>query len=248
MLKKMVLPLFSILIVLALAQLVLAQHQHQMESHNMVMGAVSPDVQAAQAKHDQESRDFSEFNHRMAGLFLLLIGVVVLAHKPIERRWPAGRYAWPVFLLLPGLYLLFLSDPESWPIGSQSLYYVITVNHQVFQHKLFSLLLLALGAFEFERVRGSIAAAWSALLFPLLAMGGSVLLLFHAHPPGGHTPQMMLSMMHIEQQHLRFAFVGALIAGSKGLSEMDWRGRRFFIYAWPALMIVLGVLLMMYTE
>lgn len=248
MLKKVVLPLCSLLIALVLAQPALAQHQHSMEGQNMAMGAASPDIQAAQAKHDQESKDFSEFNHRMAGLFVLLTGVVVLAHSPIERRWPNARYAWPLFLFIPGLYLLFLSDPESWPIGPQSLSYVVTVNHQVFQHKLFSLLLLALGVFEFERVRGRIAAAWSALVFPVLALGGSILLLFHVHPPGGHTPQMMLSMMRIEQQHLRFAFVGVLIAGSKGLSEVDWRGRRLFNYAWPALMIVLGVLLMMYTE
>ena len=222
-------PVLLILIFLIAISALPAQHQHPGEGHSAMEGATTPTAEVNLAKEAQESKDFSEFNHRMAGFFVLLVGMVLLAEKPLTRRWPLAKYAWPAFLFLPGLYLLFLSDPESWPIGQQSLGYVITVNHQVFQHKLFSLILLALGIFEFQRLRGQIKGAWSAFVFPALALGGSVLLLFHPHPPGLlHTPEHVAAMKHIHTQHMRFAAVGALeiaLDEPKPRSQADQRQR-----------------------
>lgn len=55
-------------------------------------------------------------------------------------------------------------------------------------------------------------------------------------------------MKRVHEEHLGFAAVGAFIARSKALSEVEWRGRGFFNYAWPVFMIVLGVLLLLYME
>jgi hypothetical protein len=109
-------------------------------------------------------------------------------------------------------------------------------------------LLIALGGFEFARIRGTIRGAWSAFVFPALGLGGALLLLAHPHGAGVHTPEHMAAMGKIQNQHLWFTIVGTLIALSKGLSEIPWMASRFFLRAWPALMMVLGVLLLVYSE
>jgi hypothetical protein len=55
-------------------------------------------------------------------------------------------------------------------------------------------------------------------------------------------------MHHIQSEHLGFSVTGGGIALTKGLSEVQGDPQGFFKKAWPVLMIVLGVLLMLYTE
>ena len=115
------------------------------------MAAQEESLAKTPAKTEEEklvSKRFSEFNHRFAGLFVLLIGILTVAEPRLAARFGFVRYLWSVFFLIPGSYLFFFSDPESWPVGSQTLYYVITSNAQVLQHKIFSLLLLGLSAVE----------------------------------------------------------------------------------------------------
>jgi hypothetical protein len=58
----------------------------------------------------------------------------------------------------------------------------------------------------------------------------------------------MVLMHHIQKEHRGFALAGGGIALSKGLSEVQWTWSRLFKKVWPLLLIVLGVLLMIYTE
>ncbi len=234
-----------LLLILNLGGLAVAQQHHHSEDRR----ATSP-VQGDfdWSRKYEEDKAFSEFNHRMAGFFLLLVGAVVLAQDPLSRRWPQSRYAWPVFLFLPGLYLVFLSDPEAWPVGPVPLSQVLTVDHEVLHHKIFALTLVVLGVIEYARVQGRLRGLWAAFIFPVLAVICSVLLLIHPHNPGVHGPEEMAVMKHIQSQHLAFSVVTVLIAVSKALSEVNWRHRRLFAYAWPTLMVALGGLLMRYTE
>jgi len=121
----------------------------------------------------------SEFNHHLAGLFLILAGVFIIAERTLLQRWSILRYAWPSCFLLSGLFLLIFSDTELWPFGPQSWWYGLTHNPEDLQHKSFALILLALGIFEIQRARGVLRSAWAGWLFPALACCGSVLLLFH---------------------------------------------------------------------
>ena len=113
---------------------------------------------------------FSEFNHRFAGVFVLLVGALALFEPRLARRAAWVRYLWSVLFFFPGLYLFFYSDPESWPVGSQSLQYVIHSNPEVLQHKVFSLLLLGLGVVEFIRVRRNLRSLALSAVFPVLAV------------------------------------------------------------------------------
>jgi copper resistance protein D len=202
---------------------------------------------AAAAKLQQDKRE-SEFNHRLAGLFVALAGLLILLEEPLKTRWSAVRYAWPVCFLLSGLFVFVFSDTELWPFGPKNWWIGVFGNREVLQHKTFAVLLLALGLIEIRRATGALRAAWSAWVFPALALAGSVLLLFHEHGGNMRGPDAMATMEHIQMQHVSYAAAGAGIAFSKGLSDVPSRGRRLFRILYPVLMIALGVLLMTYSE
>ncbi|HET8922248.1 MAG TPA: hypothetical protein VFN26_04545 [Candidatus Acidoferrum sp.] len=190
----------------------------------------------------------SEFNHHLAGLFVLLAGLFLLGEGKLRQHWPQVRFAWPTCFLLVGLFLLVFSDTELWPFGSYSWWYGLTQSHEDMQHKAFAAILLALGLLEIQRARGILKSAWAAWVFPVLALCGSVLLLFHEHHSGMHGADHMTVMARIQAEHLNFAIAGCSIGVVKGLSELRTRWQVVFMKSWPLLLIVLGVLLVRYTE
>ena len=85
-------------------------------------------------------------------------------------------------------------------------------------------------------------------VFLVLAAVGSVMLLFHEHHGGVYSIDHMAVMSYIKGEHLNFAITGGSVGLVKGLSEMRIRWQSIFIKCWPLLLIVLGVLLMRYSE
>ncbi len=211
--------------------------------HGAAVPEPTPEVQAKQLADKRES----EFNHHLAGALLILAALFFLAQNRLTRSWPAANYAWAACLLFAGYFLLLFSDTEIWPFGYQSFYYALTHNPEVMQHKAFAAILLALGAVETMRTSGRLRSAWSAWIFPVLALGGAILLLFHHHG-GMHGPEAMQTMVRVQHQHLRFAGVGAGVAVAKGVADSSAKARPVFDKLWPIFMIALGVLLLLYTE
>src|SRR5687767_7047656 len=82
------------------------------------LGIAAPLLQAqlihVPTETPEQGKAFSEFNHRMAGVFLLAIGIVAAASKFLPRLSFLAK-VWPFFFILPGLYLAIMSDPEVWP-------------------------------------------------------------------------------------------------------------------------------------
>ena len=216
----------------------------QMDHSQMDHSQMDPAVQRKLLADKKES----EFNHHLAGFFVVLAGIFIFVQGALARRWPFLRFAWPACFLLSGLFLLVFSDTELWPFGPQSWWYGLTHNLEDLQHKTFAVILLALGVIEVQRVRGVLKSAWAGWLFPVLACFGSVLLLFHEHHSGMHGPGHMTVMAHIQAEHLGFSVTGFGIGLAKGLSELPTRWKLNFARLWSLLMIVLGVLLMLYTE
>jgi hypothetical protein len=229
------------------------QHEeHELGMDRTLPAPTTPAPQRSDAELAKERADkeFSEFNHRFSGVFVFLVGIVALLQPYVARRFAGIRYLWTVLFFVPGLYLLILSDPESWPTGNQTLYYVVTENMQVLQHKIFSLILLALSAVEFFRVRGKLQALWTAFLFPAFAAAGAALLFFHS--PQAHAASMDASahqaMMGIQDQHVHFGLVGFGIAISKAIADTERFHPRAMQVVFAVLMLFLGLLLMTYTE
>ena len=211
--------------------------------HSAALAEPTPEALAKQLADKRES----EFNHHLAGVMLILAALFFLAQERLARRWPAANYAWAACLLFAGFFLLVFSDTEIWPFGYQSFYFALTHNPEVAQHKTFAAILLGLGVVATMRTSGRLRAAWSAWLFPVLALGGATLLLFHHHG-GMHGPDAMQTMVRVQQQHLRFAGVGAGVAVAKGVADCSEKWRPLFDRLWPLFMIALGVLLLLYTE
>jgi len=190
----------------------------------------------------------SEGNHHLIGFFVALAGLFLLLQDVLKKRFPGVRYVWPVSFLLSGLFVLVYSDTELWPFGPKPWIQGTITNPEVIQHKLFAALLLGVGIIELLRARGRLTAVWAAWVFPVLAVAGSVLLLFHSHHTGMHGEDHMAIMEHIQAEHLSYAATGLGIGLTKGLAEVRTRWQAVFAKLWPALMIVLGILLMFYTE
>jgi len=215
----------------------------------MSMSMDEPDqMNASQQGKLLADKKESEFNHHLAGLFVILAGVFILAQGTLPQRWSYLRFAWPSCFLLSGLFLLIFSDTELWPFGPQSWWFGLTHNPEDLQHKTFAVILLALGIFEVQRVRGVLKSAWAKWLFPVLACCGSVLLLFHEHHSGMHGAAHMTTMARIKAEHFNFAATGFGIGVFRGVSEVPTRWQVLFAKLWPLLMILLGVLLVLYHE
>lgn len=69
---------------------------------------------AMQAKILSDKRE-SEFNHHLAGFFVVLGGLFILAERNLSKRFTGARYVWPLSFLLSGLFVLVFSDTELWP-------------------------------------------------------------------------------------------------------------------------------------
>ena len=214
--------------------------------------AMSGDDPGHEDDHDRAqalaSKNESEFNHHLAGIFVILAGLFVLLESSLPQRWPFLRYAWPLCFLLAGLFLLVFSDTELWPFGPQSWWYGLTHNAEDLQHKTFAVILLALGVVEFQRARGVLKSPWARWVFPVAAFCGSIMLLFHEHHPGMHAPDHMAVMARVQSEHLNFAVAGFGIGLLKGLSEVPIRWQIVLAKLWPLPVIGLGVLLLLYRE
>jgi hypothetical protein len=125
----------------------------------------------------------SEFNHQMAGWALIGVGIVALMNYLSPRVKPLS-YIWPALFVLAGLFLALWSDGEIWPRGNLSWSWLLQHDAEARQHKIYSLLLIAIGAVEYFRIRGSLPRLWKTLAFPLLAVTGASLLLIHDHSAG----------------------------------------------------------------
>jgi putative copper resistance protein D len=215
------------------------------ETMSMAPEALDDDP-AVQATLLADKRE-SEFNHHFAGLLVLLAGLFILAETDLTSRWRYLHFAWPATFLISGLFLLIWSDTELWPFGQQSWLSTLATNREVLQHKTYAVILLVFGIIELQRIRGVLRAAWVSWAFPVVAIGGSVLLLFHMHE-GMHGAHHTELMARIQSEHLSYSIAGIGIGLTKALSEVRSTWQDFFRRLWPALMMVLGALLMMYLE
>jgi hypothetical protein len=132
----------------------------------------------------------SEFNHHMAGWALVGVGLLVLVGL-VSNRFKSLRYVWPALFVLAGIFLAAWSDAEIWPRGNLSWMWLLHHDQEARQHKIYALILLAIGTVEYLRARGTLNRFWQIWAFPLLAVIGAGLLLIHDHTAGSgaHSPE-----------------------------------------------------------
>jgi putative copper resistance protein D len=189
---------------------------------------------------------YSEFNHHLTGMLVLIIGLSELRQALAIPFWAWTRFLLPGALFTAGSFLLVWSDHNAWPIGSMSFMQTFFGSDQeIFQHKSYALLSLAVGTIELFRRLGQIGhTAWATPL-PAFAIIGGLMLFGHSH--GGHPLAGKIAMDH--------AIMGtmAVTAGSSKLLS-DWV--RFPSHAlfskwgllWAGLIMLIGIQLLLYSE
>ena len=141
----------------------------------------------------------SELNHHLAGYALIAIGVLVIAGYSSDKLRPL-QLIWPFLFVAAGLFLAAWSDAEIWPRGNLSWRFLIHHDLEARQHKIYALLLILMGVIEYLRARGRLSRFWRISAFPLLALLGAGLLLFHNHgeTSGASSPEARQYMVSAE--------------------------------------------------
>ena len=144
--------------------------------------------------------------------------------------------------MLIGVLILIFSDPEGWPVGYQTLAQSLA-SEEVREHKLSGVIVLALGAVEFLRLRGTLGHPAWVLFLPLLSIGAGAILVGHQHAVSNFSYLGRANLPHVTE-----GITAILIGVIKILYDWRlWRGRSAAL-AWPALTVALALQLIVYTE
>lgn len=125
------------------------------------------------------NKEPSELNHRIAGGFLLAIGLcLIVSERYKSLAWL--RWLPPILFIAAGLFLAAWSDIEIWPRGELSWFW-LTYDVEARQHKLYAVLLISLGLVEALQASRTLRRTWLNVAFPVLGLIGGVSLFFHHH-------------------------------------------------------------------
>jgi putative copper resistance protein D len=192
------------------------------------------------APRTDADRAWSEYNHHVSGLFVLLMGTLAIVHVSGGARW--ARH-WPLALLGLAAFMLVRNDPGAWPLGPQG-FWASMAEPTVLQHRVFVLLVSAFGLFEWTvRTRRLRAPRW-ALVFPLLCAVGGGLLLTHSHAGLNLKSEFLL-----EVTHAPLGVLGVVIGWARWLElRLAAPDDRLPGRVWATGLAVFGVLLLLYRE
>ena len=185
---------------------------------------------------------YSLFMHHSSGAALIVLGVLVLTDRLTNRRYGAFQIGIGVTWLLLGAHLFIKADLEGWPVGPNGFvesFWMPTAGEWL-QHKLLSLIPLALGIWTFVSRRVDPHPFWSYALGAVLALGG-VALLIHQHLD--HQSMDLVNLQH-RLMALTVFFIGVCSAAD-GLRHVTWKAKPFLL---PGGLIVLGLQLALYIE
>jgi putative copper resistance protein D len=187
-----------------------------------------------------EGKAYSEFNHHLAGVFVILIALSEASGLLRRPGLARARFLLPVAMLGAGVFLLIWSDHDAWPIGSLTLRETLFGGDpEMLQHKTYGVLLLAVGAIEVLRRLGRLTATAWRIPLPAFAIIGGLMLFGHSH--GAHPAAHKIAVHHAVMGALAIsAGSSKLLAG--GLSRPRWD------LLWPLLILIIGLQLLVYSE
>jgi len=193
-----------------------------------------------QAPRTDADRKWSEYNHHWSGLFVLAMGVLALMHRTGRAGW--ARH-WPLIFLGLAVFLFLRSDPGSWPLGPYG-FWESMLFPEVLQHRVFILLVVAFGIFEWMVRTGRLVSPACAMVFPLLCAAGGALLLTHSH-----ASQNLKSEFLVEVTHAPLGVFGLAVGWARWLELRLTPGDdRLPGRMWAGALVAVGLLLVFYRE
>ncbi len=183
---------------------------------------------------------WSEYNHHWSGLVVLAIGLLALAERSGHAKWARN---WPLLFIALAAFLFLRSDPETWPLGDIGLIESLR-DPEVVQHRVFVLLIIGFGIFEWRVRTGRTTSPRAALAFPLITALGGALLLAHSHAVINAKEQLL-----IELSHVPLALLGVAAGWARWLElRLDPPASRVTAWIWPVCLVLVGLVLLNYRE
>ena len=182
----------------------------------------------------------SNFNHNISGLLLLLIAGAAIADR--LRLTPLARH-WPLLFLPFALVLQVIVEPTGWPLGNEPFLSTLR-NPSVLQHRLASVLPLAIGFMEWRVQLGKLPGSRLRFTFPLLCFLGGAVLLTHTHVATGLKQEFL-----IEVSHAGIALCAVLAGIGRWLElRLPPPAPRITGFIWTGSLLAIGFLLLFYRE
>jgi copper resistance protein D len=192
------------------------------------------------APRNDADRAWSEFNHHVAGILVLSMGLLAVLHATTRARW--ARH-WPLIFMGLAAFMVVRNDPGSWPLGPEGFWEGMLVA-TVLQHRIFVLLVIAFGIFEWMVRTGRMPSRRAALVFPLLCAVGGALLLTHSHASQNLKDEFLL-----EVTHAPLGVMAMLVGWARWLElRLPTARQRVPGSVWAVGLALIGVLLIFYRE
>ena len=186
----------------------------------------------------QIEREWSEFNHHWAGLFVLAMGLAAIAHRAGVR---IARH-WPLLLVGLALFLFVRNDPEVWPLGPIG-FWASLAQPEILQHRMFMTLVAVFGVFEWMVRVGGIAPRPWGYVFPMICAVGGGLLLTHSHAVFNQKEAFLM-----EVTHAPIGVLGAFAGWARWLELRLPEAGPLAGRLWPSCLTAVGILLIFYSE
>jgi len=217
-----------------------APKRPQLDSPTLAQELAASDRSAATVRTSESDEErWSNFNHNVAGIILLVTALTALigrtGYAPWARHWPLGMLALAVFV--------FCRDPEMWPLGNVGL---IEAMHdpENLQHTIAAGLVATLAITEWRVRTATRISAWLPYLFPVLSVAGGLLLLGHSHS----SFELRIEYL-VQVSHTLMGVLAALLAAGRWLElRMPDRLGHAAGTAADFAMLLLALVLVFYRE
>ncbi len=192
-----------------------------------------------------EGKAYSNFNHHLAGIFVILIGLSEIRYGFAASVLVWTRFLLPIFMVSVGVFLLIWSDHKGWPFGSSLSETFLTGEWETIQHKWFGIMAVTIGSIEWLRRTGHLMGSLWKIPLPTFAIIGGLSLFLHSH--GVHPSAHKIALHHA---------VMGIMAVAAGSSKFwcDWKASPVtnktspWDLAWAVLVLLIGIQLLIYSE
>lgn len=192
------------------------------------------------------AKEWSDYNHNMAGLFLATMGLLSLLSYTASRSLGWTRY-WPVGFIGLGIFLFFRSDAETWPLGPIGFWESTFGNGEVFQHRIATFMLFILGSMEIK-ARTNPDAQKLRYVFPVLCAFGGILLLTHAHAEFELKSEFLIQATHTTMGLLAMILASGRWLELRLVSPESYQEGRIAGFIGMTAMFLIGVIMIFYRE
>lgn len=226
------------------------QHGAAVQNIGMLQNPTDDHLLVLTQRQDEASIFYSNLMHHIFGWVVLALAVILLLDQLSPRIGAWARRVGPFLLLGAGIFLLIFSDQDAWPLYNVRPYRSI-FDKEVFLHKTYAALLMAAGIgglWQMWRRGGDAQASRSWRLhdrwMAVFALVGGALLFTHIHSAAPYANIAVGVYIH----HTVMGFVALAIGAVKLLDDALPTPSRRRALAYPALMALMGVLLINYNE